>query len=107
MKEQTAFEVKLRFLATHYGLHHQLEKTQEELQELIEAINEHQQFHNDLTRAHIAEEVADVFVTCKQILGLMAISEYEILHRASYKVDRQLWRIESEKCRKGNLQQGI
>lgn len=96
MKYERAFEMRLRFLGAHYGLRHQLEKTQEELQELDEAIEEHKQFHNELTRAHIAEEVADVLVTCKQILGLMGIKENEILRRASFKVDRQLWRIEKE-----------
>ena len=96
MKDERAFEMRLRFLGAHYGLRHQLEKTQEELLELDEAIEEHKQFHNELTRAHIAEEVADVLVTCKQILGLMGISENEILRRASFKVDRQIWRIEKE-----------
>lgn len=95
MRER-AFEVCIRHIGAHYGLRHQLEKTQEELRELDEAIEEHKQFHNELTKAHIAEEVADVLVTCKQILGLMGISENEILRRASFKVGRQIWRIKKE-----------
>ena len=51
---------RLAFLATHYGLRHQLGKLQEELVELSEAIDEHRQFHNPWTKAHIAEEIADV-----------------------------------------------
>lgn len=91
-----SLEYKLRLLATHYGLRHQLDKTQEELRELDEAIEEHKRFHNPFTRAHIAEEVADVFVTCMQILALMSISTDEVLARARFKVNRQLWRIDAE-----------
>ncbi len=94
-----SLEYKLHLIATHYGLRHQLEKTQEELCELHEAIEEHKRFHNPFTKAHIAEEVADVLVTCLQILDLMGISTEEVLARARFKVNRQLWRIEGEKKR--------
>lgn len=94
-----SLEYKLHLIATHYGLRHQLEKTQEELRELDEAIEEHKHFHNPFTKAHIAEEVADVLVTCLQILDLMGISTEEVLARARFKVNRQLWRIEGEKKR--------
>lgn len=94
-----SLEYKLHLIATHYGLRHQLEKTQEELRELHEAINEHRRFHNPFTKAHIAEEVADVFVTCMQILDLMNIGTDEVLARARFKVNRQLWRISEEKKR--------
>lgn len=94
-----SLEYKLHLIATHYGLRHQLEKTQEELRELHEAIDEHRRFHNPFTKAHIAEEVADVFVTCMQILDMMGIDTNEIIARAQFKINRQLWRIAEEKNR--------
>lgn len=94
-----SLEYKLHLIATHYGLRHQLEKTQEELRELDAAIKEHKRFHNPFTKAHIAEEAADVFVTCMQILDLMGIGTDEILARARFKINRQLWRIAEEEHR--------
>ncbi len=92
-----SFTYKLKLIAAHYGLAHQLRKTQEELRELDEAIEEHKIFHNPFTRAHIAEEIADVLVTCLQIMGLMGIDTSEVLARARFKANRQLWRIEEGK----------
>ncbi len=88
---------RLAFLATHYGLRHQLGKLQEELVELSEAVEEHRQFHNPWTKAHIAEEIADVYVVARQIMHLMNIRPSEIADRAEFKVNRQMWRVEKEK----------
>lgn len=94
-----SLEYKLHLIATHYGLRHQLEKTQEELRELDEAITHHVRYHNPFTKAHVAEEVADVFVTCMQILWLMGIRTDEIIARARYKTTRQMDRIAEEEHR--------
>ena len=94
-----SLEYKLHLIAKHYGLRHQLEKTQEELRELDEAITHHVRYHNPFTKTHVAEEVADVFVTCKQILDLMGVSTEEVLAWARYKVTRQMDRIAEEEHR--------
>lgn len=84
---------RLAFLATHYGLRHQLDKLQEELRELDEAIDEHRQFHIPHTKAHLVEELADVYVVARQIMHLMDVHTTQVSEIVDFKVDRQLWRI--------------
>lgn len=88
-----ALKPKIAHLATHYGLRHQLEKLQEELHELDEAIDEHRQFHIPHTKAHLIEELADVYVVARQIMWLMDVHTSQVSEIVDFKVDRQLWRI--------------
>lgn len=90
-------KTRLAYLATHYGLRHQLDKLQEELCELDEAIDEHRQFHNPYTKTHVAEELADVYVVARQIMYLMDIHVSEMVDRAEFKTDRQMWRLKRQK----------
>ena len=85
---------RLAFLATHYGLRHQLGKLRDEIRELDDAILEHEQFHNPYTKAHIAEELADVYVVARQIMHLMNIQVSEMVDRAEFKTNRQMWRVQ-------------
>ena len=86
-------KTRLAYLATHYGLRHQLDKLQEELCELDEAIDEHRQFHIPHTKAHLVEELADVYVVARQIMYLMNVHTTQVSEIVDFKVDRQLWRI--------------
>lgn len=81
------------FIADHYGTLGQLNKTIEECTELKDAIAGYLQ--NRDSRAHIAEEMADVKIMLIQLEYLLH-SEYEVEGMMRYKVDRQLKRIEVE-----------
>ena len=101
MKCENDFEIKLKFIAAHYGLRHQLLKTLEELSELSEAIVRHIEKPTQETKAHIVEEWGDVLNMGKQVLSLMDVSETEVIGKAIEKVNRQMGRIEEEeKCKK-------
>lgn len=106
MRCANSIEVKLRFTAAHYGLRHQLAKTKEELAELAEAIDEHLAKPTRETREHVVEEIWDVYSMIWQDASLLGVTQTEMLRWAKYKVNRQIERIEREKCRKRNSQQG-
>ena len=80
-------------IADHYGTLGQLNKTIEECTELKDAIAGYLQ--NRDSRAHIAEEMADVKIMLTQLEYLLH-SEYEVEGMMKKKVDRQLKRIEAE-----------
>lgn len=92
-QEKTKLKRDIYFIADHYGTLGQLNKAIEECQELIAAIVGY--LENRESRAHIAEEIADVKVMLTQIEYLLH-SEYEVEGMMRYKVDRQLKRIEAE-----------
>ena len=83
----------LRVLACHYRLYNQLNKTNEELQELHEAIEGY--INGDDTVEHILEEIADVEVMTAQ-LKLLLDGEMEVEKIKVFKVNRQLKRIKNE-----------
>ena len=95
MTEQEKAKLKrdIYFIADHYGTLGQLNKAIEECQELIAAIAGY--LENRESRAHIAEEIADVKIMLIQLEYLLH-SEYEVEGMMRYKVDRQLKRIEAE-----------
>ena len=92
-REKAKLKRDIYFIADHYGTLGQLNKTLEECTELIAAIAGYLQ--NRDSRAHIAEEIADVRVMLIQLEYLLH-SEYEVEGMMRYKVDRQLKRIEAE-----------
>lgn len=79
---------ELRTIATFYGIENQYDKLQEELGELIEAIDEHK-------LEHIAEEIADVEIMLDQIKYLSNLYETVKLQK-EYKIMRQLQRVHKE-----------
>ena len=95
MTEQEKAKLKrdIYFIADHYGAMGQLNKTLEECTELKDAIAGYLQ--NRDSRAHIAEEIADVRVMLMQLEYLLDI-EPEVEGMMRYEVDRQLKRIEAE-----------
>lgn len=91
--EKAKLKRDIYFIADHYGTLSQLNKTKEECQELIDAIDGY--LHKQDSRAHIAEEIADVKIMLIQLEYLLH-SEYEVEGMMKKKVDRQLKRIEAE-----------
>ena len=91
--EKAKLKRDIYFIADHYGTLGQLNKTIEECTELVAAIIGY--IHKQDSRAHIAEEIADVKIMLIQLEYLLH-SEYEVEGEMRYMVDRQLKRIEVE-----------
>lgn len=87
-------EDKLKFIANKYGLWHQLGKLSEECNELsiecVKSIN-----RGDVVR-EIVSEIADVEILIEQIIYLSGIDKALIDGYKTYKINRQLWRINKE-----------
>ena len=66
----------------------QLDQAQEELAELIVAINKHKRNANKLTIANVIEEIADVRIMLKQVMMLLDIEEFEVKSEEIYKLNR-------------------
>lgn len=79
---------ELRVIANFYMAENQYAKLQEELRELIEAIDED-------NLEHIAEEIADVEIMLEQIKYLSNLYETVKLQK-DYKIMRQLQRVRKE-----------
>ena len=76
----------LEKIIRHYGTHNQIEKTKEELEEMIEALDEN-------NFAHIVEEFADVMVMLNQIAIIYAIDMDILEDMMKYKIQRTLLRM--------------
>lgn len=79
-------------IINHYGINAQLKKLNEEVYEFEEAVLEK---HN---KEHITEEIADILVILQQFKEKYNIDLAEINKVMKNKVDRQIRRIEKEKC---------
>ena len=82
-----------RIIATHYGLRHQLEKTQEELRELNTAILKHLASPTPKTREAVIEEAIDCEVLFEQLKYLLNVRDREVNLYKDFKINRQLVRI--------------
>ena len=91
---------KLEQIIVHYGINNQLKKLNEETYELIEAILTFGQENNHKSLNHVIEEMGDVYVVLKQLQIYYGISENEIEDTMTFKIERQLQRIESEEKRR-------
>lgn len=87
-------EEKIKFIANRYGLYPQLGKLNEECNELaiecIKSINK-----GEVTR-DIVQEIADVEIMIAQIKYLANLDEALIEGAKTYKINRQLMRIQKE-----------
>lgn len=87
-------EDKLRFIAEHYGLFNQLGKLSEECNELsIEAIKS---INAGEVTKNIIQEIADVEIMIAQIKYLARLDEALIEGAKTYKINRQIMRIQKE-----------
>lgn len=85
---------KIKAIADHYGLKHQLIKTVEELNEL--SIECAKGWEKAEITTYLISEVADVLVMITQILYLGKFDWKDVKEIMEYKVDRQLRRIKDE-----------
>lgn len=82
-----------RMIAEHYGKEPQMGVAQEECAELIQAISKvRRKGESGETLGHLAEEIADVNIMCKQLTLLFGLS-LAVSRNIDQKLDRQLERI--------------
>mgnify|MGYP003289474686 CR=1 FL=1 len=85
---------KIRFIADKYGLWHQLGKLSEECNELsiecVKSVNE------GMVRRDIIQEIADVEILIEEIIHLTKLDRALIDGYKTYKINRQLMRIQKE-----------
>jgi len=76
-------------ILNHYGVANQIDKTLEELAELMVALNHFK--CRKATAEDVIDELADVFVMCMQMKHYFG--NKEVAERFKFKVERQLERI--------------
>lgn len=82
-----------RLIAERYGFENQFGQTAEELCELITALHKYKRSPCSDNLCNVAEEIADVFIMIYQIQYLLNIEDSDIQERISYKLNRQLKRL--------------
>ena len=91
---------KIQAIANHYGLQHQLNKSVEELIELVQAIQDYSfklgMYDDEVSTEHVSEEIADVTIMLDQLQYLLECEPVVGLYR-EVKVNRQIGRIKAEK----------
>lgn len=85
---------KIKLIADHYGLKHQLIKTVEELNEL--SLECAKSWEKKGITVNLISEIADVEIMLAQIKHLGKIEQSDIDEVKLYKIDRQLRRIKDE-----------
>ena len=85
---------KIRTIADHYGLTHQLMKTVEELNEL--ALECAKSWEKKGITINLISEIADVEIMLEQIKHLAKIEPSDIDEVKAFKINRQLKRIAEE-----------
>ena len=95
-------EDKIRQIAEHYGLWHQLGKLSEECSELsIEAIKS---INGGKMTINFIQEIADVEIMLEQIRHLAGIDEALIRGAKTYKINRQIMRMRQEEKKDVHMQ---
>lgn len=84
--------LELAKIADHYGLENQLNQTQEECGELVQAISKYRR-KKDIKG--LVGEIADVKIMLYQLEYLLGIED-DVLITEALKVERQLGRIKDE-----------
>lgn len=87
---------KLLKIIDHYGEDHQRYKAAEELSELQTLLLQDANQNGKVSLSRIIEELADVYVTLKQIELIYKIDSRDTQPLEEYKVDRTLKRMVSE-----------
>lgn len=88
---------RIKTIADHYGLRHQLKKLIEESGELIAAVLAYLFLKRTQERKnHLLEEAADVVIVIAQIIYLLKGDDY-VDTVINFKLDRTIKRMEAEK----------
>lgn len=97
-------------IINHFGRKNQMKKLNEEVYELLEAINNYEEivFENEtyddpysidelnIFREHIIEEMGDVLILLTEFIGVYDIKKVELDKWMDYKLDRTMNRIETK-----------
>ena len=97
---QSKFEddYRVKALADHYGLDHQLGKLLEEMQEVSTAIDKHHLLNQPDSKWELVCEMADVIFVLRQCLYKLAVTPEDVEAIIAFKYARHRVRIiESEK----------
>lgn len=97
---QSKFEddYRVKALADHYGLDHQLGKLLEEMQEVSTAIDKHHMLNQPDSKWELVCEMADVIFVLRQCLYKLSVTPEDVETIIAFKYARQRVRIiESEK----------
>ena len=90
---------KIQTIANHYGLQHQLNKSVEELIELVQAIQDYSfklgMYDDEVSTEHVAEEIAEVTIMLDQLQYLLECGPAVDLFR-EVKINRQIGRIKAD-----------
>ena len=89
--QKTPDDVVCALAVAVYGREHQIHKAQEELSELNRALSRDRQGERE--KKHIAEEIADVRIMCRQLEIIYGIED-AVDDRIQYKLRRLMRRIE-------------
>ena len=91
-------QMKVYQIAKHYGLKKQKQTALQELNELSGVLlRRKDQIPNKADHKNdLIDEIADVYVVLEQLKRLYHLKEYDIQKRITFKLDRQIERIESE-----------
>lgn len=90
---------KLTTIIEHYGVENQILKTCEELTELQAELLKGHNKHNSFAKFRVDDiqnEMADVLIMLEQLKIIFNIDDFSIDYGISYKINRQLKRIENE-----------
>lgn len=96
-------------IINHFGYRNQMKKLNEEIYELLEAVDNYEdasmEFNNNedyysveemkTFRDHIVEEMGDVLILLTEFIGKYDIEKYELDKWMDYKLERTLDRIDS------------
>lgn len=89
-------EPRVKNLADHYGLDHQLLKLKEECLELDDAVTDHLQKQTVDSKWALVCEMADVLYVIKQCAYKLDVTEKDLSTVIEFKYRRQLFRIANE-----------
>lgn len=98
MQKRFEDDYRVKALADHYGLDHQLGKLLEEMQEVSTAIDKHHVLNQPDSKWELVCEMADVIFVLWQCLYKLAVTPEDVENIIAFKYARQKMRIiESEK----------
>lgn len=98
---QSKFEddYRVKALADHYGLDHQLGKLLEEMQEVSTAIDKHHMLNQPDSKWELVCEMADVIFVLRQCLYKLAVTTEDVETIIAFKYVRQQSRIKDDEDR--------
>lgn len=89
-------------ISAHYGRKSQEYQAAQELSELMCLLTRRDDQRDSTYKAHVTDEIADCEIMLEQIRRLNGITETEVAEKITFKLERQMKRMQAEKERKEN-----